>query len=378
MPSTVKKLLRKLLYTFLLLVACNALLNLYVNPYGFFGDLHVGSGPIFNARYDKHVNLLTLDTKPEVIVMGSSNSMRMRPQSIQELTGLPSYNYGVYHARAEDFYCIGQLLTADEKTTPKAIILCLDDWNLADEPALPDEVFAGAEKRLAYKPLLARHLDDYSVGKLFWARFKAALSWTHTKASLDALRSAKESADFSRKQNPLAAVFFKDGVRKNYGSVFGDDVTDLAESGEYDVGTALKTHHEEMLGYSQHHLGFITTSHEMFEKFSDRRWNYLDRFFDRMDTAGVKVILNVMPNQPFYQQLVREHGNYDERISIFLKRLNELEEKHDCIILLKDNHNIENFGGSEHHFFDHMHPTSVNSDLMLKSIFEALPANALQ
>lgn len=318
-----------------------------------------------------------MDDKPECIVMGSSNSMRMLPETLEDDLGLKAFNYGVFHARAEDFYCIGKLLTAQPETTPKVVFLCVDDWNLADEPALPDEVFEGAEKRLAYKPLLSQYLDDYNGFSLGWARVKASLSWNQTETSIKSLAKAWEQGSISRKPPELTDVFFKNGVRKTYKSIFEVEVTELAESGEYDVGAALKTRHEELLSYSNHPEGFLSDSHENFKQFSERRWDYFTRFISTLNEHEVKILVNVMPNQPFYQELVEQSTNYEQRIDTLISRLNKLQQTYPSILVVKDNHTIENFGGSEKHFFDHMHPTSYNSDLMIRSVLKELPENAL-
>ena len=368
-----KKLVKRIFLLFFLLMLVNSGLNFYVNPFGFFGDESVGSAPVFNARYEKYQTILAMEEKPEVLIFGSSNSMRMRPEKFEELTGLSTFNYGVFHARTEDFYCMGSLLVERPETTPKAIVLCLDDWNLAEEPPLPDEVFDGAEKRLTYRPILSKHLYDYSSFQLFWARIKAAQSWSQTKVSLRTLGQG----DWSRQPANLEDVFFKDGVRKRYLNVFDTDVTDSAEAGLYAVTPDLQAHHTELLHYSNTQKGIVSGSHEDFEEYSKLRWQYLSDFLALMKEHEVKVMITIMPNQPFYLELVQESTNYDDRMVLLHHRLDSLQQVHPNLLLIDDNSRIENFSGYENHFFDHMHPTGVNCDLIIEKLVNQLPADAL-
>ena len=366
------------LTTFIILVILNVLINIYVNPFGYYGDNYVGSPPIFNSRLEKFFQIQKLEKKPECIVLGSSNAMKMAPNKIKEFTGLNTFNYGVFQARSEDYYCIGELLTSKSETTPKLVILCIDDWNFAKEVSVNNSVFKGAERRLAYKPLLSQYLDDYSCFKLNWERVKSSVSWFQTKTSLKIIFNSLNTLNISRgKHKKYTDYFFEDGVRKYYQSIFEKDITKQAEDGKYDVEADLRKKHADLLTYSNHPLGLLSKSHELFNNYSDRRWDYFDRLIKNLSEHNVKVIINIMPIQPYYLELVKKHSNYNERRKILLKKLKLLKKKYPLILTIKDNHSIDQFNGLENHFFDHMHPTSYNSNLMIESIFKKLPKDAI-
>ena len=355
--------------TSLLVAGLILAINLYANPFGYFGDKQLGLGEVFNARIAKLKHLKTLPRLPEAIVLGSSNSMRMKPETIRKLSGLSAYNYGVFYASVEDFYCISRSLKKELNHVPKLIILCLDDWNLAKVPAPKDEVFDGAQKRLAYKPVISQHLDDFSRIKLTWARIKSALAWEMLAASFRAVLSE----GFERTEQPHSQVCYEDGTRKEYRSQKGENITDLAESGKFDVEKDLKDHFNTIATFPDFKgVGF----QEIFEEFSEKRLALLDRFFAETNEQGTKIIINIMPVQPYFQQLIRKETNYDQRMKELVEYLLLRKQKYPNIILVQDNHLIENFKGSETHFFDYFHPTSVNSDSMLHHLFKEIGPNA--
>src|SRR5438132_14386869 len=88
-------------------------LNIYVNSYGYYGDKQLGNAEVFNAHIAKYYHLKNSGFKPEAVVLGSSNSMRMLPRAIDSIFNLKAFNYGVYQATAEDFYCVSKTLVND-------------------------------------------------------------------------------------------------------------------------------------------------------------------------------------------------------------------------------------------------------------------------
>ena len=96
-----------------------------------------------------------------------------------------------------------------------------------------------------------------------------------------------------------------------------------------------------------------------------------------MQEKGVKVLITIMPNQPYYLERVQESTNYDERMVTFHHKLDSLQKLRPNLLLIDDNSRIENFSGYENHFFDHMHPTAVNCDLILEKLLNQLPEDAL-
>jgi len=112
--------------------------------------------------------------------------------------------------------------------------------------------------------------------------------------------------------------------------------------------------------------------HELFRSFDKKDIDLFDSLLSMLNSIGTKVIINVMPTQPYYQQLLSMNSNYNERIKLLLEYMNNFKHKYQNIIIVKDNHMISDFNGGSEDFFDCMHPTTRNSNLMLYSIKNAL------
>ena len=182
----------------LFLCSLTLAINIYVNPYGYYGDKSLGGAYIFNAQEAKLLYLKNSKNKPDAFVLGSSNSMRMVPEAIDSLFSVHSFNYGVYQASVEDFYCITHVLIDDLKTHPKLLIICIDDWNFKNYTHPKDEVFVGAQNRLAYKTELSQYLPNYSAIKLTWSQFKSGISYEQFKLSIQSIYGAFQQNNFTR------------------------------------------------------------------------------------------------------------------------------------------------------------------------------------
>jgi hypothetical protein len=124
-------------------------------------------------------------------------------------------------------------------------------------------------------------------------------------------------------------------------------------------------HHEAL---KKNQKGFFSGSHEDFKSLEPKRIELFQSLIDYLDENNVKVVLNIMPIQPYYKTLVLQYSQYNNRMNELLSILNSLKDKHKNIILIQNNNDISKFSGFENQFFDHIHPTSVNSKLMLLQI----------
>jgi hypothetical protein len=299
----------------------------------------------------------------------------MDPSLIDSLFGVKSFNFAVYQATIEDFYAIAHAVINEVEHHPKLFILCLDDWNFRNLVHAKDEVFRGAQNRLSYKPEFSQYLKDFSVVNLFWARFKSSLSGEQLLASVQRLENDLRSGNVCASYPDLNDAFYSNGVRRYYADEEGNDVTDKAENGQYDISGYLKKKHAEALKLNS--KGSLLGTHEDFTKFDPIRLEMMDELLEYLKINGVKVILNIMPVQPFYRELLLENTSYKKRITDLLRRLQILEIKYTNVLLVKDNSDISKFGGYERHFFDHIHPTSVNSGLMLRALRRQVNSDAI-
>jgi plasmid maintenance system killer protein len=358
------------------LLLFTAFINMIVNPYGYYGNKQLTVTTLCLNFY-KLKALKEAEVKPKAIIYGSSNALSMDTKLVENLTGLKTYNYGIFQFTVEDFYCSVHALYEDS-IKPKLIILCMDDWLLADRPSPKDEVFKGAQNRLSYKPDLSKFLPDYSSVKLNWNRFKSSLSSTQLEASFPEFADCAVHFNFSPLSDKELMKFFnKDGTR-NYFSVDNFDITASAEKGQYDVEGYLKKKHELLMKYPDKSKGLLTEGQEIFKEFSPHRIQLLERTLKFLEEKDCKVILNIMPVQPYYKKLIEENTNYGERMNQLLHMCSAYKNKYHNIIMVRDNHELDSFNGKANYFFDQIHLTASNSTLMLESLLKNLSGDAFQ
>lgn len=370
------KLLRLNIIVFSFLLLSTISVNSLINPYGYYGDKQLMVNT-FSLNLSKLKHLLDEKIKSQAIIYGSSNTLSMDPGIVLKKTGLKCYNYGVFQFTVEDLYCSVRALYDDRAMRPELVVICLDDWALADQPSPKDEVFKGAQNRLSYSPLLSRYLPDFSYTRLNWFRLKSSISYDQVAIALPEFYRRFRKMDFSHLTEEEKMAFFNDdGTRKKFTNVENVDITDSAEAGKYDVTAYLEKRHEYLKKFPGKEKGLVTEGREIFTAFSNRRLGLLESTLQLLNEKGCKVILNIMPLQPFYQQLIRENSNYDKRIERLKQLCYLYQSRYKNIILVKDNHDINNFGGKANYFFDENHLTKANSTLLLESLFKNLSADA--
>jgi hypothetical protein len=371
------KLLRLNIFIVLFLLLCVSLINVFINPYGYYGNKQMVSTTLC-LNYFKLKVLEKAATKPQAIIYGSSNSLSMDTKLVENYTGLKTYNYGVFQFTVEDFYCSVRALY-ENHIQPKLIILCMDDWLIAERPKPKDEVFKGAQNRLSYKPELSKFLPDYSPITLNWCRFKSSLSYTQLEYASPEFFNRLKHFNFSPLSPEEIMLFFhEDGTRKKFTDADNKDITDSAEQGKYDVEGYLKKRHHQLMNYPDKPKGLLTEGQEIFKGFSANRIALLESTLQFLEERNCKVILNIMPVQPYYKKLMEEQTNYDERIKKLLVICSNYKSKYSNIMMVRDNHEVADFNGKPNYFYDQIHLTASNSALMLESLFKNIPKDAFQ
>ncbi len=128
-----------------LLVSVTLLLNGLVDPYARYGT-NLINPLVEQPRRDKYLLLHDLAPPPDILILGSSRAMTLRPALIEALTGKTAFNAGVSRAMPLDYYIFSHYALAGLSQPPEQIILCIDlqalhptiTWNnpnwLADSP----------------------------------------------------------------------------------------------------------------------------------------------------------------------------------------------------------------------------------------------------
>ncbi|MDP8208487.1 MAG: hypothetical protein P9L92_17615 [Candidatus Electryonea clarkiae] len=104
----------------------------------------------FAARPVKTMNYLESNLDYDMLILGSSRTMRMDSQ-ITDSLGYKTYNFAMFNTRMEDQYCILKLVLDKNRTKLKKVILGIDpemfhnnrdvDWRLYSVPVLSDYLY---------------------------------------------------------------------------------------------------------------------------------------------------------------------------------------------------------------------------------------------
>ncbi len=342
------------------------LINIFVNPYGFYGESQKKI-EILNSRNLKFNHLKNSESNYEAFVFGSSNSMRFSPNFIEKKTNLKTYNYGVFYATAEDYYCLPKTLYEIKSINPKLIIFCLDVFSFKKAPKTFDEVFKGARNRLSYYTRASKYLPDFSNIKLNWYRIKSALTFKQTLISVKAIINGNFK-NLSLKEI-YSNGFTVDGCRKKYANFEGRDITETAEKGNYDIEEYIKIKDLEFQKQRNGQKGIVSVTGDYdFEGLSVRRLHLFESIINFLNKKDCKVVINIMPVEPYFYSLLTKRTKHEKNIQSLNDFCISLTRKYPNLIVVKNNSHINNFNGQKNHFFDQYHPTNINSSLMIKSL----------
>ncbi len=86
----------------IIVTCCLMAMNYVVNPFGFY-PTHVFKPVTNETRKVKYQMLQHISEAPRVVILGSSRSLNVSPEYIQQQTGQPAFNASVYNGRPRDY-----------------------------------------------------------------------------------------------------------------------------------------------------------------------------------------------------------------------------------------------------------------------------------
>ena len=355
--------------TLLLGLASVALLNIYINPWQNYG--RKGSISLYNARLAKTEYLKTLprDSLPQVVFLGSSNVMRYKPSTIEKLIGKKAFNFGVYWGRMDDFLCIASFLVNDLQLKPELLIIGLDTWALKEGES-DHPVFPGVRRRLLNAPDLVKYDPDISPIPLFWSKIIDLFSFQQTSISLNKfLHGAKRVPIRALTDN---SPFNPDGTRESYGDPFGKlpNIREAVDEGDYDIEPYLEKIYNT--GVVER---FPTFANYAFDSFWDRRIKYLHQLVELCQRKNIKIIFVLDPVHPIFWKVITENTPHLRHLQNLLNMLADLKREYPVILGTVNASRIQYFGGTRQGFYDEIHPSTVNCDLILHKVAEVYRNN---
>lgn len=351
---------------------------IYVNPWGNFGDVgitrHLRSRPV---KID-HLRKLPDDKLPQVVVFGSSNTMPMRSETITAELGKTAFNLGVFWGKSEDYLCLLNWLVKDRGHVPELAIVGIDAWTIA--PADDDHpIFPGLTRELLNTPDLIKYHPDVSPIPMWWSRIIDSFSQGIIKEYYRLARGAMAGERVTREHWPSltgSKLFREDGVRIMYGDAYGrypGNIFQMVEDGKYPIGEIIQDKLDS--GRVEELIHFKTYA---FTQFRQQRIDYLDSFLALASERGMRVVFVLNPVHPLFWKVLDDHTQHREHIKQLDTILNGFRKEHSALIGVVDASHIEYFGGDPTGFYDEIHPTIENADLILKKVAEVVRASAAQ
>lgn len=289
-------------------------------------------------------------TPPEVVVLGSSRVMQIRPSYVSALAGgARVFNYGVSAANPVDWTAqVGYLLHSSAK--PKTIILGVDEFcfgSMTSHWQLQSFGHAGLIRRLPWPevvPMTGEVLSNVAPDNT-WRSFRAAF---------------KHEAD-----NPTMFVSKSEYVLPD-GYMIYRSVEEAREKGSFDtlaeVRKSAKTFANKVA--DQPDEGMALTP---------RRTQLFERVLDECRSNGVEVKVMLLPLHPEYARIVmgarggRLGRIWDDVAAYLAKTCPE----HGATF--RDFRDPKSFGADPNGFWDGQHMTSENDRRMLNVLYGLKP-----
>ena len=319
--------------------------NVIINPYGMYGTKWLNP-IVWSDRREKLDLLGNYPGRVELLILGSSRTMRLDPEIFQSLTGLESFNLSVNHARAEDFLALVRYVVSKTVVQKPLVVVVGLDIN----------AFRGyyqMDNLLKYYPELFYFLekeksigltDDLAVG---WNKFVKGMSYHQFVQSFQAFRRYLIKGPW---QN---AYRFSSNGLLTYNRAEDDTV----------VGDSLRLREVLNLRIKQLRERFIS-----FGGLSPERKHYFEELIDFCLRNEIELIAVVLPDHP---QVVKAlAGTAFERLNHSFKNyLIGLTARYG--VNMVDASSLESFAGDPHAFYDDIHMMSSNSELLVRYIIRA-------
>lgn len=368
-PAATERSARRFLLTFVatFLIGASLLYGVchYANPWGNHGL--VGYHLLYNARWAKVEHMETLPRKelPEVVVLGSSNTMRYDPAKLSERLGLRAFNFGVFWGKAEDFLCITQYFVQERDWTPKLLFIGLDPWSFRP-PRNEHPIFDGIRRRLLNVDKLIQFHPDVSIWKLHWAKFIDAFSAQQLGQAYSVLTNDK--ANRRRALTMLESPIFADnGMRIRFADVYGDaegNIFDSVEDGTYPVTSLL----DEIIRTRAFRKLNTPLGEYRFDEFWEPRVGYLHELLELCQARDIQVAFVINPVHPSFLKLLETKSTNPANLAHLQQLLEDCKQRYSVIRAVYNAADITAFDGDPSGFYDAFHPATRNCDKVIEIV----------
>jgi len=312
-----------------ILVFITYLFVLSVDPYDKEGIdyWNIGTKAVSSAREYKFTHLDSGRNNYKAFIVGSSRVLRMDPELIEKYTGLPTYNYGVENANAEDL--LAEVMHVVDKQKPEMIVLFLDFYMMNG--------YTGTDKRLV-QSRLSKYLDKKSTVE----KDDFKLPYFHT--AYLTMRALKDSFNL---------VLFSDENRG--GDIYLKNGQHIKEEPEEEPKLAVEYFSNQYNSYRKDKVRL-----EMFAKIKTlcRKNN-------------VKLIVSQTPMNNEHLKKVLEDPKLREMFIIFKKEISSI---------FGGFYDFNNFSvsayGDKKFWYDSVHPSENLTQIMIDKLFDSEKNNS--
>lgn len=309
-------------------------MNYVVNPHGKY-DSNVLPSLVWTGRSDKATLLEELDEHPEVLVLGSSRTMKIDPEFIEEKTGLSSFNAAVNSANAEDYYTMLRYSLDTLERKPKYIILGIDVEAFHNNTPFDD--------RLLFNKTLSKYLNAQDRIS-FQEMFTSLLSYEETASSLVSLY-------YKLNEYPNRSTYYDDDGFLHYTQKSGT-VTD-------------ENYDSKIEDYIERYLA----RYEGYTQLSEKRKDYFEKFLTLADEENIQVIAFITTLHDDIIDGLKKTRNYDEVKKQLVTYLNDMDEQNTNFVY-EDFDRVEKYDGILTAFYDGAHIHEKNANRITKRLLE--------
>jgi hypothetical protein len=315
-------------------------LNVVADPYGSVGT-HFFPTVTTSDRTVKADRIEQLEELPELVVLGSSRSMRYEPSYLEEKTGLSTFNAGVNGiGGAADAWAMSQFI---HDTWPEADPEYL--WLLDVESFVPFEIGA----RTAGEPRMARYVDQAVIGE--GSREFARALWQN-RSTLFSLDTAYASARLLLNRDEAESSQSKYRTR-----ILGDGVLKSRAWSEREWDRRWPRSVDR---YSTLHA-------DVFTALDPTAQEYFQKALAFMNEQRTTPVIALTPLNPKLRRILSPLG-WDDRYEEVVAYVESLQGQYDFVFLDMTDPRV--FGHDRREWYDGVHMTTVNTRAAIDHILQ--------
>lgn len=321
-------------------VGAVAAVNWYVDPTGVTGRstkwLVAENSEVRSAKLDLYEGAIADGAEPEVVLLGSSRTMKFDPADIERLTGQRAFNAAVSGGVPRDAWLFVRLMQERQGATFPHLV-----WGL-DVDAFRDKQLRDG---LSTDPRMSRFV---SRSERFVTRVASAGTLTELQTLKASIQSVSQGGGDGRQ--PREARFSERGM----------------QLWSLPLGTTPAFRETLIRRQIAMYAGFIF-ERDSYDGVEDEPVaEFVDAIRIANEQGDVPTIF-LTPYHPLAEGLLERHG-MDDRVREVRSKLEQLQRDGDVEFEFVDLSELSSFGGADAEFYDGIHMTPANTSRVLERL----------